>query len=76
MPIYEYACPSCEVKFELLRPLSQATEAADCPTCQQVSQRVMSTFACFTVDNNGFSSPIGGSPCAGCSSDSCDTCDI
>jgi len=74
MPIYEYVCPQCEVKFELLRPLSQATESASCPHCQEIAQRVLSTFACFSTDESGLSSPVGGSSCAGCSAASCDTC--
>lgn len=74
MPIYEYNCPSCEVKFEMLRPLSQFDEAADCPTCQHIAERVLSTFACFTVDDSGLSASLGGSSCDSCGSDSCDTC--
>jgi putative FmdB family regulatory protein len=35
MPIYEYLCPDCELKFELLRPLSRAGEGASCPVCQR-----------------------------------------
>ena len=76
MPIYEYVCPACEVKFELLRPLSQAGEKASCPHCHQNSERVLSTFACFSTDDSGLSSPIGGNPCASCGADSCDTCDL
>ena len=74
MPIYEYVCPSCEVKFELLRPISKATEAASCPQCQEVSERVVSTFACFTTDESGMSSAMGGSSCASCGASSCSTC--
>ena len=76
MPIYEYACPDCEVKFELLRPLSQSSEAATCPHCQQTAERVLSTFASFSTDESGLTSPVGGNPCAGCAATSCDTCDI
>jgi putative FmdB family regulatory protein len=76
MPIYEYVCPACDVKFELLRSLSQAGEDADCPTCQEGAKRVLSTFACFTTDESGLSSAIGGNPCASCGAASCDTCSI
>ena len=76
MPLYEYACPSCEVKFELIRPMSQATEASECPSCQHDAERILSNFACFTVDDSGLSAPLGGSPCASCGADSCDTCDM
>ena len=76
MPIYEYVCPSCESRFELLRPLSQAREAAPCPGCQQSAERVLSTFACFSMGDSGVPSSIGGSPCAGCGSGSSDSCGI
>ena len=34
MPIYEYVCSDCDLKFELIRSLSQAEEGALCPRCQ------------------------------------------
>ncbi len=30
MPIYEYVCPDCDFKFEILRPFSKAGEVASC----------------------------------------------
>ncbi len=74
MPIYEYTCPDCEIKFELIRPLSQSNEAATCPTCEQSAERVLSTFACFSTDESGLSSMIGGNSCSSCGASSCDTC--
>jgi len=76
MPIYEYTCTDCDIKFELIRPLSQSTAVATCPKCEKSAERVLSTFACFSTDERGIPSPVGGSPCAGCSSGSCDTCNI
>jgi len=76
MPIYEYVCSSCESKFELLRPLSQATESSSCPECHQSAERVLSTFACFSTDDSGLPSMIGGDPCGGCGATSCDTCNM
>src|SRR4030042_5753190 len=55
MPIYEYVCPSCETKFELLRPFSRSSEDAPCPKCQSVAKRVLSVFACFARDAEGVS---------------------
>jgi putative FmdB family regulatory protein len=74
MPIYEYVCSGCNSKFELLRPMSRANEEASCPQCQQKAERVLSTFACFSTDESGMPSAVGGNPCAGCSAASCDTC--
>ena len=75
MPIYEYVCSDCESKFEILQPISQAGEGAACPSCQQSAEQVFSVFACFSVDERGLSSPVGGSSCSGCAAPSCDTCD-
>ncbi len=76
MPIYEYVCPECEFKFELLRPLSQSGESASCPHCHQSAERVLSTFACFSTDESGLTSMVGGNSCASCGAASCDTCSI
>ena len=53
MPIYEYVCSDCGLKFELLRPLSQANEGASCPHCHNSAKRVFSTFASFAKDESG-----------------------
>jgi len=76
MPIYEYVCTNCESKFELLRPLSKATEAADCPGCHEMAERILSTFACFSTSESGVTSMLGGNSCASCGAASCDTCGI
>ena len=76
MPIYEYTCPACEIKFELLRPLSQASEAASCPHCHKAAERILSTFACFSTNDIGLTSPVGGNPCASCGTASCDSCGL
>ena len=34
MPIYEYICPDCKTKFELMRPISRCAEPAECPKCK------------------------------------------
>jgi len=76
MPIYEYACPDCDLKFELLRPLRQANDMASCPCCQHTAQRKLSTFASFSKNSAGESIPVAGtgSSCAGCNASSCSTC--
>ncbi len=78
MPIYEYICSSCESKFELLRPLSDAGQSASCPHCHTEARRVFSTFIAFHsfADVEEGHEPIAGTmnPCSGCSATSCDTC--
>jgi putative FmdB family regulatory protein len=75
MPIYEYSCKTCDNKFEMMRPFSQSTSPASCPTCKKTAKRVMSTFACFSVNDGGSATPVGGtSSCATCGGASCSTC--
>lgn len=42
MPMYEYQCPECDSRFELLRPAREASSEQPCPTCDADSRRVMS----------------------------------
>jgi len=74
MPIYEYVCPDCELNFELLRPISQSTEAAACPHCRKTAERKLSTFACFSTNDMGLSAPVGGSSCSSCGASNCSSC--
>lgn len=75
MPIYEYRCPHCELKFELLRPFSKADAPATCPKCGgQDTQRLISRFASFSKGSSGETTSLGGGGCAGCSSGSCAGC--
>ena len=77
MPIYEYACSDCGLKFELLRALSQANEGASCLHCHNNAERIFSTFASFSKSNSGLTAPLAGSnPCASCSATSCDSCSL
>lgn len=74
MPIYEYSCPECNLKFELLRPLSQAGEAAFCPQCHGKVNRVLSSFSCSRAASEDLSGAAGSSPCSTCSAVSCNAC--
>src|SRR5947209_19358291 len=33
MPIYEYYCGTCDLRFEKLKPISAAGQPQPCPTC-------------------------------------------
>ena len=78
MPVYEYVCSDCGLKFELLRPLSQANQGASCPRCHKSAERIFSTFASFSGSDSGETAPISGagSSCASCSAASCDSCNL
>ena len=76
MPIYEYVCPECNKKFELMRPISQSSEPADCPMCKHKANKALSRFACRSVNSFGTAVPLagGGGGCAGCAGGSCSSC--
>jgi putative FmdB family regulatory protein len=76
MPIYEYICPDCKTKFELMRPISRSSEPADCPKCKHVANRALSRFVCRSGSEFGTTAPIagGGGGCASCGGGSCSSC--
>ncbi len=63
MPVYEYVCHDCNVKFDKLRPMSDG-HAAQCPTCGEDSARVLSVFAAFSKDAGGEVASLAGPGCA------------
>ena len=76
MPLYEYFCPTCNQKFELLLSMSRAEETATCPSGHPGAKRVLSLFASFSKGEDGSVMPMGASPCASCTTGTCSTCDI
>lgn len=78
MPIYEYRCPSCKGKFELLRPFSRADEAATCPKCHRTDgKRCLSTFAAHSKGSGGETTAVAGTGggCGSCGGGNCGSCD-
>jgi putative FmdB family regulatory protein len=66
MPVYEYFCPPCGDRFEILRPMSRADEPAVCPSGHSTTNRVLSLFATFTKGADGESRPVAsGCACGG-----------
>jgi putative FmdB family regulatory protein len=77
MPLYEYYCPQCETRFELLRPMSRSDDAATCPNGHEGAQRVVSVFSAVSKGAGGDTASIaGGSSCDTCGSSSCSTCPL
>ncbi|MBM4433133.1 MAG: zinc ribbon domain-containing protein [Chloroflexi bacterium] len=76
MPIYEYVCTKCNLKFEELRPLCASADGASCPQCHNNAKRVLSTFRSVSKSESGISTPVGGSSCSSCSSASCSSCGL
>ena len=59
MPVYEYYCESCNLEFELIRPVSKIDDPAPCATCKQNGQRQLSNFS---FKSKTFSAPKLGQP--------------
>jgi len=78
MPIYEYVCSDCDLKFELLRPFSEAGKKATCPRCRKNAERIISACASFSKNEAGETTRLAGtgSSCASCSATSCSTCSL
>ncbi|MBE0415188.1 MAG: zinc ribbon domain-containing protein [Dehalococcoidia bacterium] len=78
MPIYEYICPGCNVRFELRRSFSEAGDSATCPKCHAPARKLFSTFAAFSKSDSGESAPISGTGnfCGTCPATSCATCKL
>jgi len=76
MPLYEYYCADCKIKFEALRRMSQADDPIACVRCQGTNtSRTISTFAAISKESGGESRSLGDtSGCASCSATSCATC--
>ncbi len=78
MPIYEYFCPECKSKFELLRSISKSDEDAECPECQTQSKRTITAFVGrVKIEGAGgakVAATAGGSSCTSCSASSCSGC--
>jgi putative FmdB family regulatory protein len=73
MPIYEYICSTCGIKFDALRSMKDADSPISCKQCQSnATHRALST--CFAHSDGhavaGASGGCGGS-CGSCSSGSC-----
>ena len=54
MPIYEYYCVDCGVDYEVIRPVSQSSEPANCAACGKPGERQLSNFA---FKSNTFTAP-------------------
>ena len=48
MALYEYKCPDCGERFDMVRSMSAADEPANCPECETESRRMISNFALIT----------------------------
>ncbi|MBN1261773.1 MAG: zinc ribbon domain-containing protein [Anaerolineae bacterium] len=75
MPIYEYACPECDIRFDKRRSMADADMPIACPSCGSLHpRRALSLFATVGGSSKSSTSSGGGSGCSGCSGGSCSSC--
>jgi len=66
MPLYEYECPNCGAKIEVLQKLGENGEQLVCQDCSQVGLRkVISCCASTVTGFSGSSSGASGCPAGG-----------
>ncbi len=64
MPLYEYRCPECGQRFEILQKIGQGAEGLACPRCGAGRvEKQFSTFAAASTSGGGTST---GSATRGC----------
>jgi len=69
LPLYEYKCPACSARFEVLQRMSDGPESVRCPECG--AERVERQLSTFAAASSGSSSWSGAG--AGCGSPACGT---
>jgi putative FmdB family regulatory protein len=68
MPMYEYACQSCQGTFTKLRRMDQNDQDISCPSCgTEEVKRKLSVFASFSKSSGGevTATAGGGGGCCG-----------
>ena len=61
MPIYEFKCRRCHIRFEALRPINDSGRDLACPDCGETRpEKVFSTFATASVESGGCGGGGGG----------------
>ena len=70
MPTYEYLCRDCGEHFDLRRPMSEASAAANCPQGHADTVKLLSTVALAGRGGAG-AAPVAGPSGGGCCGGSC-----
>lgn len=76
MPIFEYECTQCLVKFEELIRNQSEEETLSCPQCKSAKvEKQMSMFGFSSHSGNGSESRgSSSSSCSSCASKNCASC--
>lgn len=69
MPAYDYRCRTCDVRFEVRRPMAEAGEPTPCPEGHPDTVRLLSSFA--SVGASRLGSGPAPAPAGGCCGGAC-----
>jgi putative FmdB family regulatory protein len=73
MPVYEYECKDCGVKFEAMRSMKDADSPIKCESCNSAkTKRALSV--CFSHSEGRESISQSSSSCGHCAGGSCANC--
>ncbi len=72
MPIYEYLCSDCGVKFDAFRSMKDADEPITCKNC--LGKNTKRALSVFFASSEGRALTSKQKGCSGCSGGSCSTC--
>lgn len=61
MPLYEYQCPACGHRFEVLQRVGAGADGVACPRCERPGpEKKLSTFASGGSGEGASAAPAGG----------------
>lgn len=64
MPLYEYRCPECGHRFEMLQRMGEGAEGLACPRCGAGKmEKQFSTFAASSSGGGGEAASCGNAGC-------------
>ena len=70
MPIYEYVCSQCGIRFDRLQ--SMGSTHAECPECGLPSKKALSLFSAVASGDDGERASVAGmGGCPGCAGGAC-----
>jgi putative FmdB family regulatory protein len=72
MPLYEYTCQDCGLRFDAFRAMKDADVSISCKNCFSINTR--RALSVFYASSEGRTITASGGGCAGCSGGSCSSC--
>lgn len=64
VPTYEYRCKTCDTRFDVKRPMAEASDPAPCPSGHATTVKLLSSFASVGAGTAGDPGPTA--PMQGC----------